>query len=235
MNGKFYGIGVGPGDPELLTIKGKRLLEECDIIATPKTHGEKDSTALRIVADYIHQKELLELVLPMTKDEIKLQEAWNQGAQQIMAKLREGKNVAFITLGDPSLFSTFMYVFRPIKTAGFSWEIVPGINAPGATAARLGCGLSDWKESLAIIAATTDLETIEKTICEHDNTVLMKGARQWSEIVSILEKLDLTENTAAVECCTMPEERVFTDIQKMPDELSYFLTAIIRKGEKIHG
>ena len=93
MNGKFYGIGVGPGDPELLTLKGKRILEECDIVATPKTHGEKDSTALRIVAPYIEGKELLELVLPMTKDEAKLKEAWDNGAEQIMGLLKAGKNL----------------------------------------------------------------------------------------------------------------------------------------------
>ena len=232
MNGKFYGIGVGPGDPELLTLKGKRILEECDIVATPKTHGEKDSTALRIVAPYIEGKELLELVLPMTKDEVKLKEAWDNGAEQIMDLLKDGKIVAFITLGDPSLFSTFMYVFRPVQKAGFEWEIVPGINAPSATAARLGCGLSDWKESLAITAATTDLATVEETIRNHDNTVLMKGARKWTEIAALLEKMGLTDCTAAVECCTMPEERVFPDIREMPEDLSYFLTAIIRKGLK---
>ncbi|MGI5874569.1 MAG: precorrin-2 C(20)-methyltransferase [Bacillota bacterium] len=231
MKGKFYGIGTGPGDPELLTLKGKRLLEECDIVAAPKTKGEKDSTALRIVAPYIEGKPLLELVLPMTKDRQKLEEAWAKGAEEIKALLDEGKNVAFITLGDPSLFSTFMYVFRPLKDAGYPWEIVPGINAPSATAARLGCGLSDWKESLAVTAATNDLEDLRETILSHDNTVLMKGAGKWSNIAALLEELNLTDKTGAVECCTMPEERAFPDIREMPEDLSYFLTAIIRKGQ----
>ncbi len=231
MKGKFYGIGTGPGDPELLTLKGKRLLEECDIVAAPKTKGEKDSTALRIVAPYIEGKPLLELVLPMTKDRQKLEEAWAKGAEEIKALLDEGKNVAFITLGDPSLFSTFMYVFRPLKDAGYPWEIVPGINAPSATAARLGCGLSDWKESLAVTAATNDLEDLRETILSHDNTVLMKGAGKWSNIAALLEELNLTDKAGAVECCTMPEERAFPDIREMPEDLSYFLTAIIRKGQ----
>ncbi|MEG2405648.1 MAG: precorrin-2 C(20)-methyltransferase [Clostridiales bacterium] len=230
MKGKFYGIGVGPGDPELLTIKGKRILEECDLIATPKTKGDKDSTALNIVSSYTNGKEVLELVLPMTKDEKVLQQSWADGAKKIMDLLDEGKNIAFITLGDPSLFSTFMYVFRPIKEAGYEWEVVPGINAPSATAAKLGTGLSDWKESLVIMAATADLDALEETIKNHDNTVLMKGASKWSDIAMILDKLGLTEKTAAVERCTMEGERVFTDITNMPEDLSYFLTAIIRKG-----
>lgn len=232
MKGKFYGIGVGPGDPELLTLKGKRILEEADIIATPKTKGDKESTALHIVSEFIKGKEVLELVLPMTKDHKKLEDAWEDGARRIEELLKEGKNIAFITLGDPSLFSTFMYVFRPIKEAGFDWEVIPGINAPSATAARLGCGLSDWKESLAIMAATTDIAAVEETIKNHDNTVLMKGAGKWQEIAEVLEKLNLTDKTMAVERCTMENERVFTDINNMPEDLSYFLTAIVRKGSK---
>ena len=84
MKGKFFGIGVGPGDPELLTIKGKRILEECDVIATPKTKGDNESTALHIVSQYVRGKEILELVLPMTKDEAALKESWRQGAEEIM-------------------------------------------------------------------------------------------------------------------------------------------------------
>ena len=232
MTGTFYGIGVGPGDPELLTLKGKRILEECDIIATPKTKGEKDSTALNIVAPYIRGKELLELILPMTKDRQKLLDAWEKGTREIKDLLDQGKNVAFITLGDPSLFSTFMYVFRPLKEAGYPWGIVPGVNAPSATAAVLGCGLSDWKESLAITAATNDLEMLRETISNHDNTVLMKGAGKLSDIASLLEEMNLTDATQAVECCSMERERVYRDIREMPGELSYFLTAIIRKGQK---
>ena len=150
MKGKFYGIGVGPGDPELLTIKGKRILEEADYIATPKTKGDSESTALHIVSPYIEGKEVIELVLPMTKDPAILEQAWNDGAKCIMEYLDQGKNVAFITLGDPSLFSTFMYVFRPVRAAGYAWEIVPGVTAPSAAAAKLGIGLADGKENIAI-------------------------------------------------------------------------------------
>ena len=149
--GKFYGIGVGPGDPELLTLKGRRLLEEADCIAAPKTHGEAGSTALRIVEQFIAGKPLLELVLPMTHDKRQLEQAWADSAKAVMERLDAGQNVAFITLGDASLFSTLMYIFRPIKAAGYAWELVPGINAPSAAAARLGIGLADGKEDLAIL------------------------------------------------------------------------------------
>ena len=230
MKGKFYGIGVGPGDPELLTIKCKRILEEADYIATPKTKGDSESTALHIVSPYIEGKEVIELVLPMTKDPAILEQAWNDGAKCIMEYLDQGKNVAFITLGDPSLFSTFMYVFRPVRAAGYAWEIVPGVTAPSAAAAKLGIGLADGKENIAILAATTDLENVERTIDNHDNTVLMKGAGKWEAIAEILKKKGLTEKTAAAERCTMEGERLFPDINEMPEDLSYFLTAIIRKG-----
>ena len=228
--GKFYGIGVGPGDPELLTIKGRRILQEADYIAAPKTKGDSASTALNIVAPYIEGKEIIELVLPMTHNPQILQQAWADGAKRIMEYLEAGKSVAFITLGDPSLFSTFMYVFRPIQAAGYAWEIVPGINAPSAAAAKLGVGLADGKEDIAILAATTDLDKVSQTIDSHANTVLMKGVGKWEAIAAILAEKGLTEKTYAVERCTMENEHVFADITQMPEDLSYFLTAIIRKN-----
>lgn len=230
MKGKFYGVGVGPGDPELLTLKGKRVLSEANLIVTPKTKGDGDSTALRIVAPYIEGKTVIEQVLPMTKDKNILAKAWSDGAAEIMEYLDRGQNVAFITLGDPSLFSTFMYVFRPIRDKGYDWAIVPGISAPSAAAAALGCGLADGNESLAVLAATTDIEKVEETVVNHDNTVLMKGAGKWPDIAAVLKKHGLIKNTVAAEKCTMEDERIFANIEEMPEDLSYFLTAIVRKG-----
>ena len=232
MKGKFYGVGVGPGDPELLTLKGQRVLSEVDYIVTPKTKGDGDSTALKIVAPYIKGKTVIEQVLPMTKDKDMLAKAWADGAAEIADYLERGKNVAFITLGDPSLFSTFMYVFRPIRDKGYLWEIVPGISAPAAAAAALGCGLADGDESLAILAATTDINKVEETVVSHDNTVLMKGAGKWRDIAAVLQKHGLTKHTAAAEKCTMKDERIFEQIEEMPEDLSYFLTAIVRKGKR---
>ena len=228
--GRFYGIGVGPGDPELLTLKGLRLLQAADCIAIPKTRGEAGSTALHIVEQFIEGKPLLELVLPMTRDQEVLRQAWADGAQAVMERLDAGQNVAFITLGDATLFSTLMYIFRPIKAAGYAWELVPGITAPSAAAARLGIGLADGTEDLAILAATADLAKVEQTIANHSNTVLMKGAAQWPAIAEILQRQGVLDKTAAVERCSMENERVFTDVSEMPEDLSYFLTAIIRKG-----
>lgn len=232
MKGTFYGVGVGPGDPELLTLKGKRILETADCIAAPKTKSASDSTALQIAGPYIGDKEVLELVMPMTSDTDRLQAAWDEGAKAIMERLDMGKNVAFITLGDPSLFSTFRYVFRPIQAAGYDWEIIPGINAPSAAAARLGDGLADGKESLAILAATNDLERVAEAIRQFDNIVLMKGATKWQTIAALLEREGVTACTSAAERCTMGDERIFHDITNMPEDLSYFLTAIIRKGKE---
>ena len=118
----------------------------------------------------------------------------------------------------------------PCGQRGYAWEIVPGVTAPSAAAAKLGIGLADGKENIAILAATTDLENVERTIDNHDNTVLMKGAGKWGSHCRDPEKKGLTEKTAAAERCTMEGERLFPDINEMPEDLSYFLTAIIRKG-----
>lgn len=233
MKGKFYGIGIGPGDPELITLKAKRILEEADIIAAPRSHGDKESVASHIVKEFITGKQKLDLVMPMVHNRQALEEAWRVAAKEIMGLLDEGKTIAFITLGDPSLFSTFSYLFQLIRDGGYDWEIVPGIMAAAATAAKLGSGLADGGENLLIAAAHKDPEKLRRAIAEHDNIVLMKGAGKWQDIAAILEEAGLTANTGAVERCTMEGERVFRHIEDMPEDLSYFLTAIIRKGKKL--
>ena len=233
MSGKFYGIGVGPGDPELVTLKAKRILEEADVIASPKSHGDNQSTAYHIVREFIGAKPRLDLVMPMVHNRQALEEAWQAAAKEIIGLLDEGKNIAFITLGDPSLFSTFSYLFDLIRASGYDWEIVPGIMAAAATAAKLGCGLADGGENLLIVAAHKDPDRLREAIAGHDNIVLMKGAGKWRDIAAIIEEAGLTAHTGAVERCTMAGERVFHSIEEMPEDLSYFLTAIIRKGKKL--
>ncbi|MEG1500581.1 MAG: precorrin-2 C(20)-methyltransferase [Clostridiales bacterium] len=230
MKGIFYGIGVGPGDPELLTIKGQRLLQEADIIALPKTRGDKASTAWNIVKDLVGEKKLLDIIMPMTNNSQVLQEAWQNGAASIAEKLAEGYNVAFITLGDPSLFSTFNYLYQILLTKGYEAHIVPGINSPSATAAVLGCGLADGKENLIIMPACDDLSSLAHELEEHDNLVLMKGAASWKDIAAILETYGDKISVSGVELCGMENQRIFSSLQEIPlDGLSYFFTAIIRK------
>ena len=150
--GTLYGLGVGPGDPELLTLKAVRLLREADVIAAPdKGSGEK--TALTIVKDYIQGKPLLPCVTPMVRDQKVLDATHDQIADSICALLEEGKNVAFITLGDPTVYSTYMYVHRRVLERGYEAVLVPGVPSFCAAAARLGRSLTEMDLPVHIVSA----------------------------------------------------------------------------------
>ncbi len=139
MVGKLYGLGVGPGDPELLTLKALRRIKESEIIAVPGKKKE-ESVAYKIARQaypQIENKEVLPIDFPMTKDSERLEESHRLGASQIAEKLREGKSVAFLTLGDPTVYATYLYVHKRILAMGFEAEIVSGITSFCAVAARI--------------------------------------------------------------------------------------------------
>ncbi|MCD7838196.1 MAG: precorrin-2 C(20)-methyltransferase, partial [Clostridiales bacterium] len=128
MNGEkgiLYGVGVGPGDPELLTVKAVRLLRAADVIAAPDSGGES-RTALNIVRAYIEDKPVLLCPTPMTRDRETLDRAWEDNARRICALLEQGKQVVFVTLGDPAVYSTYFYLHRRVLARGYRAEIVPG-------------------------------------------------------------------------------------------------------------
>ena len=145
MAGKLYGIGVGPGDPELMTLKAVRLIEECDIVAVPKS-GEGEGVARQIakgaVKDF-EQKNVIEVSMPMTRDPQVLEQSHQAAAQLIEGYLKEGKSVAFLTLGDPAIYSTYIYVHKRVQQHGYPVEMVSGVPSFCAVAAKLNTGLAE--------------------------------------------------------------------------------------------
>ena len=137
--GVLYGVGVGPGDPELLTRKAQRILSQADVIAVPDK-GAGEQTALKIVGELAEGKPLLRCHTPMVRDRAALDAAYGQIAAGIAALLDEGKTVAYITLGDPSIYSTYLYIHRRVLSMGCTAEIIPGVPSFCAAAARLGLG-----------------------------------------------------------------------------------------------
>ena len=131
MKGKLFGLGVGPGDPELLTLKALRLIRESEVIAVPG-NNVKESVAYKIVKgayDGLDEKELIPVAMPMTKDKKVLEANHDKAADDVEARLKEGKNVAFLTLGDPTVYSTYLYVHKRIVERGYEAEIVSGITS----------------------------------------------------------------------------------------------------------
>ena len=162
MKGKLYGIGVGPGDSELMTVKAARIVGEADVIITPKTEKKDGSVALNIAKPYIQEHtEIVPVVFPMVLDDATQQEGWEEAKRVIVSYLEQGKNVVFLTLGDPMFYSTYMYVYRLIENTGFEIETIPGITAFCAIGSHLGYPIVEKEEVLAIVPATAPKEKID--------------------------------------------------------------------------
>jgi precorrin-2/cobalt-factor-2 C20-methyltransferase len=226
LKGTLYGVGVGPGDKKLLTLLAVETLHKADIIAVPDTGGEK--TALNIVGEYISGKKIMYCSMPMTRDTAILRESHKACVELICAELEKGLNLAFITLGDPTIYSTYMYVHRLVVEKGYSAEIVNGIPSFCAAAAKLGISLCNGKEALHIVPAS--YEGADELLRLNGSKVLMKSGKGILNIKQKLEKHNLLDNSKMVECCFMENEKIYNSLRDLNEDSSYF-SIIIVKGE----
>ncbi|SJZ37109.1 precorrin-2 C(20)-methyltransferase [Selenihalanaerobacter shriftii] len=230
MTGKFYGVGVGPGDPELMTLKAKRVLENVDIICTPKSAVGKESIALSIVEKVLEREiTIKELIFPMTHDQDKLNAFWNEASVEIRDELEAGKDVAFITIGDPLLYSTYIYVLKRLQGDGIEIETVPGINSYSACAAAMNRPLAEKNETVAIIPAAYDYDDLEETLKKFDNSVLMKVASNFDEVVDKLEEAGVKDYSFYASKCGQEEEVLTTDLDSLVGKDLDYLSMIIAK------
>ncbi len=225
MKGKLYGIGVGPGDPELMTIKAVRTIEESDIVVVPGNEKEK-SVAYQIalpVCPFMNEKVVVSLPMPMTKDKKVLQENYQKAADTIAAYLDEGKQVSFLTLGDPTIYATYLYVHQIIEEKGYDTEIISGISSFCAVAAKLNIGLVERAEMLHVIPASYQISEALKL---SGTKVLMKAASKMKDV-----KAELTAMGAEammIENCGMVNEKIYHSVEEMPEESSYYSLIIVK-------
>ena len=232
MKGKLYGVGVGPGDPELLTLKALRLIRENPVIAVP---GEdiQASVAYQIVKgayEALDEKTLLPVAMPMTKDPAVLEANHEKAAGDVEAYLRQGKNVVFLTLGDPTVYSTYLYVHKRILARGYEAEIVSGITSFCAVAARLNMGLVERDEPLHVIPATYQADGMDQVLKLPGTKVLMKTGRKMAQVRESIQKSG--QQAVMIENCGMPGERIFEGADNIPEKSGYY-SLIIVKGEQI--
>lgn len=179
---KFYGVGVGPGDPKLITLRAVEVLQEIEVIAIPKSKMERESIAWEIAKIHCPSGvRIMELEMPMTSDESILRAAWQSAADKIQDEMQKGNSVAFLTLGDPSLYSTYSYlltILEPVLSPE-QIETIPGITAMAAAAARVNWPLATGDEPLVILPGIEGLEEYEK----YPNLVLMKVSRNLPEVL----------------------------------------------------
>lgn len=223
--GKLYGVGVGPGDKELLTLKALRILREADIVAVPLMRSGA-RTAYEIIEEYIGDKEIIEFLIPMTKELEKLEKNYSDIADTLERYLSGGKNIAFITLGDVTVYSSYMQINRRISERGYETELIPGIPSFCAAAARLNMALCERDEPLIILPA--NYNDIEQQLDMKGTKVLMKASRQAGAVRDILNKKGLARKTVMVECCGMENEKIYTDLNDMDEKSSYFSIFIVK-------
>ncbi|MED4696526.1 precorrin-2 C(20)-methyltransferase [Peribacillus frigoritolerans] len=231
--GTLYGLGVGPGDPELITVKAFRVIQESPVIAYPKKRKGSKSYAHRIVEVYIRpeEKEMLGLIFPMTKDQAILDREWNGTVEKVWQKINEGKDVAFVTEGDPLLYSTFIHMMKLMQELHPEVEIktVPGISSFNGSASRLGIALADGDDHVAIVPARDDYEAMKKAIEDHDAVVFIKVAKVIDLMISVLKDLDLLEKASVVTKVTSDEEVIWKVSELEGLELEYLTLMVVRK------
>jgi precorrin-2/cobalt-factor-2 C20-methyltransferase len=226
--GKLYGLGVGPGDPELMTLKAVRLIRECSVVAVPAS-GRETNVAFEIArgaVPEIETKELLEVSMPMIRDESKLKESHDRAAEAVIVELEKGKDVVFLTLGDPSIYSTYIYVHDRVGAKGYETEIVPGIPSFCAVSARLNEGLTEASEALHIIPAS--YEGLEEALLLKGTRVLMKSGKSIGKVKELLQNKEIPPSVKMVERCGMQGERVFKRLEDLDEEAGYFSVLVVK-------
>lgn len=230
MQGKLYGVGVGPGDPELLTLKALRLIKENEVIAVPGK-DIRASVAYQIVKgayEDLDKKTLIPVAMPMTKDPQVLKTNHDKAADQVEDYLREGKNVVFLTLGDTTVYSTYLYVHKRILERGYEAEIVSGITSFCAVAARLNMGLVEADQPLHVIPATYKAQEMDEILKLPGTKVLMKTGKKMKQVKESIEKSG--QKAVMIENCGMPSEKIYRSAEEIPEDSGYYSLIIVKEN-----
>ncbi len=228
MSATVYGVGVGPGDPEMMTLKAVRLIRENEVIAVPGK-DPKESVAYKIAAGAvpeIAEKTLVPVYMPMVKDRELIDIEHQKGAKIIEEYLDQGKNVVYLTLGDSCVYCTFSYLQHILEADGYNVELVNGIPSFCAAAARLNISLTEWDEPLHVVPGA---HKTEEALDLEGTYVLMKSASYMKQVKELLRASGKDVN--CVENCGMDTEKIYRSVDEIPDDAGYF-SLIIAKDAK---
>jgi precorrin-2/cobalt-factor-2 C20-methyltransferase len=232
--GRFYGVGLGPGDPNLITLKAVEILNNVDVIFVPLSGEDKGSYARHIVEVVINKpKEIIELMFPMIRDKSILLNYWKESAKKIASCIEVGRDVAFVTIGDPFIYSTYIYLLKTLKRyyKNIQTQTIPGISSINAAAARVEVPLVEAEEKLAIIPVGDDIEELKWLFDRFDTVVLMKVGSKINKIIHLLNNLGLIKNSILINHVSLPQEQIITNLTKLNNEKAGYLSIIIVKKE----
>ena len=227
----IYAVGVGPGDPELLTRKAERILRRADVILAPVSDPGEASVALATIREFLDEsrQEVIVHQFPMTSDRARLIPAWQEAAALIAVRAEAGKDVAFVTIGDPLFYSTFIYLQRILREIcpHIPIEIVPGISSVNASAAQAGIPLAEGDEKMAVIPATAGVDKIAEALARFETVVLLKVKPVFGEILELIRQTGRERSTVFVERAGSDRQKVLTDFAEIaahaPDYLSLMI------------
>jgi precorrin-2/cobalt-factor-2 C20-methyltransferase len=232
--GTLYGIGVGPGDPEWLTVKAARLLGSCRHVCAPQSRAGGESVALEIARGYLRPDAVVhELPFPMTADEDVLRESWRQAAREVLAILAAGDDCCFLTLGDPLLYSTYIYLLRELQTLcpEVPAVTVPGITAFSAAAAVTNVAIGRQKQIVTIVPGADDLDQFTAALDRGGTVVLMKVGRRLHRVLDALDARGLLGQSVFVSHAGMSQQRIETDLRRLrgeAEEIGYLSIIIVQ-------
>ncbi len=238
-NGKLYEIGIGPDDPELITVKGAKIISRCKHVFVPKSRKLSESIALQIAGTFISdQANVQQLIFPMTADQAELERRWDESAREVLKVLETGQDACFLTLGDPLLYSTYIYLVRSLKAIRSDIEVVtiPGIMALNAAASLTDFPLGEGKENVTIVPTADDLASVKDALSSGGTVVLMKVGKRLQAILELLEEAGVIDDAVFISRAGQKEQYIETDLKKLKgadDKAGYMSIMLIHAKKEV--
>lgn len=239
---KLFCVGCGPGDPDLLTIKALNLIKEADVIFVPTSKSDKPSIALSIVAKYLNKStKIINLIFPMIKDKNVLKEYWKKNTSEISEMVRTGKKTLYLTVGDPSLYSTWIYIHRELKEnhRDIEIEIVPGITSIFAFAAESKISLVEGAEHLSVVPACYDLNKVKNTVKSSDTIVFLKDGRYFDSVIDMLSETGFSDESQIAIAQDVSTKENILEIKHLKDlkgkkqpSQKYFSIMVVKRNDR---
>lgn len=228
MTGKLIGVGLGPGDPDLMTLKAARAIGAAQVIAYPALPGTASfarSIAADLIAPGVHE---IVIEVPMTKSRDPAQAAYDLGAERVTEALEAGQDVAVLCEGDPFFYGSFMYLYARLADR-FETEVIPGITSVSAASAAIGQPLVARNDTLAVLPGPMDSDEMARRIDAAQAVAILKVGRHLARIREVLDTRGLTARARYIERATLAEERILP-LAEAPDPAPYFSMILVAKG-----